>query len=214
MFTLYTTPLSANGRKALAVSHHLGLEPEVKLINVYQGEGRTPEYLSINPWGKIPTLVDGELTLWESNAILQYLSEAYGDFELWSRDPKRRADISRWLFWESSHWQPSFFSIPGLATFVGQRLGVPQAAASAPDEVEWGKEPFHSLARFLDAHLRGREFLVGDELTLADFSVAGMAMYLRPAGFPFEAFVHLGAWYERMERLEAWRATAAGPWRS
>jgi glutathione S-transferase len=212
MFTLYTTPLSANGRKVLAVSHHLGLQPEVRLINVYKGEGRTPEYLSINPWGKIPTLVDGEFTLWESNAILQYLSEAYGEYRLWSRDPKRRADISRWLFWESSHWQPAFYFIPGLATFVGQRLGVPQAAAPAPVVVEWGDERFQSLTRFLDAHLSGREFLVGDEVSLADFSVAGMMMYLRPAGFPFEAFAQLSAWYERMERLEAWRATAAGPW--
>ena len=111
MFTLYTTPLSANGRKVMAASHHLKLQPEVKLINVYKGEGRTPEYLAVNPWGKIPTLVDGELTLWESNAILQYLSEAYGDYKLWSQDPKRRADISRWLFWESAHWQPAFQSL-------------------------------------------------------------------------------------------------------
>ena len=212
MFTLYTTPLSANGRKVLAVSHHLGLAPEVRLINVYQGEGRTPEYLAINPWGKIPTLVDGDFKLWESNAILQYLSEAHGDFKLWSRDPKQRADISRWLFWESSHWQPAFTFVPGLATLVGQRLGIPQAAASAPVEVHWADERFQPLVKFLDMHLGGREFLVGDELTLADFCVAGMMMYVRPAGFPFDAFPHLGAWYERIERLDAWRATAAGPW--
>jgi glutathione S-transferase len=213
MFTLYTTPLSANGRKVLAVSHYLGLQPEVKLVNVYKGEGRTPEYLSINPWGKIPTLVDGELTLWESNAILLYLSEAHGGYRLWSQEPKQRADISRWLFWESAHWQPAFYVIPGLATLVGQRLGLPQAATSAPVTVDWGDERFQSLAKFLDAHLSGRAFLVGDALSLADFSVAGMMTYARPAGFPFDAFAHLGAWYARMESLPAWSATAVGPWR-
>jgi glutathione S-transferase len=210
MLTLYTTPLSANGRKVLAASHHLGLKPEVKLINVYRGEGRTPEYLSINPWGKIPTLVDGEFTLWESNAILQYLSEAYGDFKLWSRDPKQRADISRWLFWESSHWQPTL--IPVLSAFVGQKV-LPQTATPAPIQVDWGEERFQALVRFLDAHLKGRKFICGDELSLADFSVAGMMMYVRPAGFPFDVYAHIGAWYERVERLEAWKATAAGPWR-
>jgi glutathione S-transferase len=210
MFTLYTTPLSANGRKVLAVSHHLGLEPEVKLINVYKGEGRTPEYLTINPSGKIPTLVDGDLTLWESNAIVQYLSEAYGGFRLSSRDPKRRADISRWLFWESSQWQPMF--VPVLAAFVGQLL-LSEAAAPAPAEVNWGDERFQTLATFLDAHLRGREFIVGDEVTLADFSVAAMMMYVRPAKFPFDVFANIGAWYARVEGLEAWRASAAGPWR-
>lgn len=214
MFTLYTTPLSANGRKVLAVSQHLGLAPEVKLVNVYKGEGRTPEYLAINPFGKIPTLVDGWLTLWESNAILQYLSEAHGELRLWSHEPKQRADISRWLFWESSHWQPAFHSVPGLATFVGQRLGVVRADASAPPvEVSWDDARFQPLVKFVDSHLNGREFLVGDALTLADFSMAGMMMYLRPAGFPFDAFPHLGAWYARMERLEAWKVTADGPWR-
>src|SRR5208283_1663572 len=54
VFTLYATPLSANGRKALAVCRHLGLKPETRLVNVYKGEGRTPEYLAVNPLGKVP----------------------------------------------------------------------------------------------------------------------------------------------------------------
>jgi glutathione S-transferase len=210
MFRLYTTALSANGRKVLAVSRHLGLQPEIELVNVYKGEGRTAAYLAINPWGKIPTLVDGDLRLWESNAILQYLSEAYGDFALWSRDPKRRADISRWLFWESSHWQPALVAV--LAGFVGPRL-VARDEATAPVDVNWADERFQVLATFLDAHLRGRQFLTGQPLTLADFSVAAMMMYVRPAGFPFDRFAQIGAWYERVENLDAWKATAAGPWR-
>jgi glutathione S-transferase len=209
VFTLYTTPLSANGRKVLAVSHHLGLAPETRLVNVYAGEGRSPEYLAINPWGRIPTLVDRDLTLWESNAILQYLAEAYGDFRLWSRDPKRRADIARWLFWESSHWQPTL--IPVLSGVV-RRLLLPGGADTAPVDVDWHAEPPHGLLAFLDAHLEGVLFLVGDEVTLADFSVAGMMMYTRPAGFPLDEFPRIGAWYARIEALEAWRATAAGPW--
>jgi glutathione S-transferase len=209
MFTLYTTPLSANGRKALAVSHHLGLAPAIKLVNVYKGEGRTPEYLAINPSGKIPTLVDGDFILSESNAIVQYMSEAYGNCRLWSRDAQRRADIARWLFWESSHWQPAF--IPALAAFVGQLL-LPQTAPAAPVDVDWSNEPLQAQLTFLDAHLRGRQFIVGNELTLADFCVGAMMMYVRPAKFPFAAFQNIGAWYGRIESAEAWRATAAGPW--
>lgn len=209
MFRLYTTPLSANGRKVLAVCHHLGIAPEVKLTNVYRGEGRTPEFLAINPSGKIPALVDGDLTLWESNAILQYLSEAHGAYRLWSRDPKRRADIARWLFWESSQWQPAL--VPVLTGFVSERL-FPERAGSTPAVVRWDDAPFQAVAKLLDAHLRGRSFLVGEDLTLADFSVAAMMMYVRPAGFPFDAFPGIGAWYARIEGLEAWRATAVEPW--
>jgi glutathione S-transferase len=209
MFTLYTTPLSANGRKPLAVSHYLGLEPEIRSVNVYQGEGRTREYLAINPLGKVPTLVDGELTLWESNAILQYVCEAYGDYRLWSRDPRERADISRWLFWESAQWQPAM--IPVLTARVGHLL-LPQVVPAPSADPDWENAQLQPLLTLLDSQLRDRSFLSGDTITLADFSVAGMAMYLRPCGFPFERFTHLDAWYDRIEALEAWQATAAGPW--
>ena len=212
MFTLYTTPLSANGRKVLAVSRHLGLAPQVHTINVYAGEGRAPDYLAINPFGKIPTLVDGELTLWESNAILEYIAEAYGDYRLSSRDPKRRADIGRWLFWESAHWQPTLTLLPGLATVVAGLLR-PESASPGPDDVQWGDARFRSLASFLDEHLRGCRFLAGGEVTLADFSVAAMMMYAHVARFPFDQFESIAAWYARIEALDAWKATAVGPWR-
>lgn len=210
MLTLYTTPLSANGRKALAVARHLGLEPRIELVNVYRGEGRTPEFLAINPAGKVPVLVDGDFVLTESNAILEYLSEAHGGHRLWSREPRRRAQIARWLYWEASQWQPAL--VPVLSAFVG-RLLVPQLADLPATPVNWADERFRSVVALLDAHLRGREFVSGDELTLADFSLAGMAMFLRPAGFPFERFPALAEWHARMDALPAWRATADGPWK-
>jgi glutathione S-transferase len=209
VLTLYSTPLSANGRKALAVARHLGLEPRIELVNVYRGEGRTPEFLAIHPAGKVPVLVDGDFVLTESNAILQYLSEAHGEHRLWSREPRRRADIARWLFWEASQWQPAF--VPVLSGFVG-RLLVPQLAHTPEQPVNWDDAAFQAVVGRLDAHLHGREFVAGAGLTIADFSLAGMAMFLRPAGFPFELFPALDAWYARIEAIPAWRATAAGPW--
>lgn len=208
MVTLYTTPLSANGRKPLAVSHQLGLMPEVKLVNVYRGEGRAEAYLALNPQGKVPTLVDGDLVLWESNAILQYLAEAYGDFALWSREPKRRADLSRWLFWEASQWQPTLTQV--LAPVVAQRLGV--GGGSAPARADWSSASFQSLAKLLDAQLHRRPFIGGEELTLADFSVAGMMTYARIASFPFDAYPNVAGWYGRIEALPAWQSTRDPLW--
>jgi glutathione S-transferase len=210
LLTLYATPLSANGRKALAVCRHLGLAPRVEVVDVYRGEGRTPAYLALNPFGKIPTLVDGELVLWESNAILQYLAEAHGGASLWGREARRRADVSRWLFWEAAEWQPACVAV--LAARVGQLL-FPERAPREALPADWGDARLSALLGFLDGELRGRPFLAGAELTLADFAVGAMLMYARPAGFPFEAFPHLSAWYGRIEATEAWRATAAGPWR-
>jgi glutathione S-transferase len=205
MFILFTTPLSANGRKVLMVSHHLDLRPEIKIVNVYRGEGRNPEYLAINPMGKVPSLVDGEMVLWESNAILLYMSETHADCRLWGREARRRADVARWLFWESSHWQPALISI--LTGFVRQQL-FPEPA-QAPVQVDWADPTFVAQAQLLEGQLAGRPYLLGDELTLADFSISAMMMYVRPAGFPFASFPNLSAWLDRMEALPAWQAAAA-----
>lgn len=209
MFTLYTTALSANGRKVLAASIHLGLEPEVRLVNVYRGEGRTPEYLAINPTGKIPVLVDQELTLSESNAILIYLAEARGDFRLFSRKPERRAAIMSWLFWESAHWQPAL--TPVLAPLVGHKLK-PQAVPAPTAPPDWGNQQIRPLLERLEAQLESSAFLAGDELTIADFSVAGMMTYFRATAFPFRKFPHIDGWYGRLEALPAWQDTAAELW--
>ena len=204
MLTLYSTTLSANGRKVLAVGRQLELDIDVRLVNVYRGEGRAPGYLAINPTGKIPTLVDEDLTLVESNAILQYLCEAHGDFRLWSREPKLRGRIARWLFWESAHWQPTL--APLLSPCVGHRLlpNLVPPPAAGPD---WDADALSPLMAALGTALSASRFLVGDEITIADFAVAGMVTYFPVARFPFEKYPAFEAWYRRIEMLEAWRAT-------
>ncbi|HWW29913.1 MAG TPA: glutathione S-transferase family protein [Steroidobacteraceae bacterium] len=204
MLTLYSTTLSANGRKVLAVGRQLELDIDVRLVNVYRGEGRAPGYLAINPTGKIPTLVDEDLTLVESNAILQYLCEAHGDFRLWSREPKLRGRIARWLFWESAHWQPTL--APLLSPCVGHRLlpNLVPPPAAGPD---WDADALSPLMAALGTALSASRFLVGDEITIADFAVAGMVTYFPVARFPFEKYPAFAAWYRRIEMLEAWRAT-------
>lgn len=208
MVTLYSTPLSANGRKALAVSLQLGLDPKVVVVNVYKGEGRASDYLTVNPQGKVPSLVDGSLMLWESNAILQYLAEAYGGYKLWSQDPKRRADLSRWLFWESSHWQPTLSNV--MRPVVAQKLHL--APASPKARADWSDAAFQSLAELLDIQLSDRPFIGGVELTIADFSIAGMMTYARASDFPFDVYPNIGKWYARIEALPAWQQTATKPW--
>ncbi|HEY8086832.1 MAG TPA: glutathione S-transferase family protein [Polyangiaceae bacterium] len=215
MLTLYTTPLSANGRKPLALCLHLGLRLEVRDVNVYRGEGQAPAFLAVSPLGKVPALVDGDLTLTESNAILQYLAEAYGEGRVGGQDAKGRAEVARWMFWEASHWQPSMIAVPGLAAAVAAKLGIPGVVASA-EGVRWEEHAeWTRMARHLDGHLAGREWLVGkgEGPTIADFAVAGMMTYSRSAGFPFARYAGIARWYERVEALEAWKASAAEVWR-
>src|SRR4051812_8751518 len=100
---LYTFPIAPNARKVHAVIEHLGLKDiEIHLVDLTKGGQQSPEYLALNPMGRVPTLVDGDLVLWESNAVCEYLCDLQGDTSLFPRDARVRADISRWLYWQAS----------------------------------------------------------------------------------------------------------------
>jgi glutathione S-transferase len=209
MLKIYATPLSANGRKVLAVSRHLGLNPEIHDVNVYRGEGRTPQYLAINPSGKIPTLIDGEFVLSESNAILLYLAEAHGANRLWSSDSKERGRIAQWLFWESAHWQPTLIGF--LSELVGHRL-LPEKIAKPQQVPDWSAAAVQTVLNTLEMGLSGDAFLAGPNATIADFAVAGMTTYFRAAHFPFQRFPKIADWHARLESFESWRATESPLW--
>jgi glutathione S-transferase len=209
MLKIYATPLSANGRKVLAVSRQLGLNPEIHDVNVYRGEGRSPEYLAINPTGKIPTLVDGEFVLSESNAILLYLAEAHGANRLWSSESKQRSSIAQWLFWESAHWQPTLIAF--LSELVGHRL-LPERMPSPRHAPDWSSALVQPTLKILETGLNADAFLSGAEPTIADFAVAGMMTYFRAAAFPFQRFPKIAAWYARIESFDSWRATQSPLW--
>lgn len=209
MLKLYATARSANGRKVLAVARELGLAAEVHVVDVYRGEGRSPEYLRINPSGKIPALVEGDFVLTESNAILTYLSDAHGDARLQSRDPKARARIAQWLHFESAHWQPVLSTL--LAAVVGHRL-FPDRVPAPASAVAWDDERVRPLLAALEASLSAQPFVAGAALSLADFALGGMTTYFRAGAFPFARFPSVAAWYGRLQGLDSWRATADPLW--
>jgi glutathione S-transferase len=209
MLKIYATPLSANGRKVLAVSRHLGLSPEIHEVNVYRGEGLSPKYLAINPSGKIPTLVDGEFVLSESNAILMYLAEVHAANRLWSSESRQRGRIAQWLFWESAHWQPTLIAL--LTELVGHRL-LPERIPKPRQPPDWSSALVQPLLKALETGLGAREFLAGPAATIADFSVAGMTTYFRAADFPFERFPKIAQWHARIESLDSWRGTQSPLW--
>jgi glutathione S-transferase len=208
-FKLYTHHHSANGRKVLAIVSCLKLQPEIIPINVYAGEGQEPDYLKINPFGKIPTLVDGEFILWESNAILQYIAEKYGNYQLSSRDVQIRAEIIQWFCWEQSHWQTSISTV--LAPVVGHKL-VPALVPKPKEAPNWKHPEFNRWVNFLNIYLGKKKFLVNNQFSTADISVAGMVTYFRFAEFPFQEFPAFRDWYEHIESLDAWKESESPLW--
>lgn len=208
-FTLYATPLSANGRKVLALCDYLNLKPNIKNINVYQGDGQTAEFLAINPQGKIPTLQCGDFVLTESNAILVFIANTLANNADFSGDPLIQATIMQWLFWESSAWQPAVSTI--LAGVVGHAI-VPQYVPKPSDEPDWQNTEFVKCINLLEQALQTHSFIVGDEISIADFSIAGMVTYFTIAGFPFEQYPHFTRWYREIQKLHAWQKTTEELW--
>lgn len=185
--------------KACAVAKHLGLPIEFVRLDPVKSEHKTPEYLAINPNGKVPALVDGETTLWEANAIMCYLARKAGS-DLWPGD-ERQIDIIRWFSWSSEH-----FSRHGGVLFfenaVKSRIGMGEPDAAA---VEEASGYFVKFASVLDAHLQGRNYLTGDALTVADFAAASILPYAKEARLPLEGFTEIERWHARLNELPAWR---------
>lgn len=201
----YSFPPSPNVRKVSAVISHLGIDDiEHELVNLAKGEHKLPAFLAINPMGALPALADDSgLVLWESNAICQFLCDRHGDTPFYPRDPRKRADIARWLFWEASAW-----SRPA-EILTHENVRKPMLGIGQPDtaRVKQGEEQFRPLARLLNNELASRPFLVGDKVTLADFVVGGAVTYLERGQFPIADFPHLQAWWARLHEIPAWKKT-------
>jgi glutathione S-transferase len=188
-----------NPRKACAVAKYLNAPVDFVRVDMRSGEHKSPGYLAINPNGKVPALTDGEARLWESHAIMAYLARAM-DSELWPTD-ERQIEITRWLSWSSEH----FTRHAGALYF--QNIIKPNVLGAAPDPnaVEEATGFFRQFAGVLNDHLRGRKYLLGDALTIADFSVAVTLPYADKAKIPVGEFAEIERWHARLNELPAWR---------
>jgi len=201
----YTNPVSPNCRKVDAVAKQLGIELHVKPIDVRKGENRRPEYLAINPNGKIPTLVDGDIILWESNAIQCYIASKK-DNDLWPKT-NLRYEIMKWQAWELAH-----FGAAGRA-LAFQRIIKPLLGIGTPDEARCAEEEvnFKRYAAVLDGALEGKRFICGDQLTLADFCVASSLTFAEHAKLPLGDFGQVRRWLASLDEQPGWRASKPPP---
>src|SRR5262245_2090272 len=198
---LHVTPPSPRAFKVMAVLHHLGLESEIAFVDLLKGDNMKPEFLALNPNHRMPVLEDDGLVLWESNAIMQYLASKRPESGLWPSDPKRQADVSRWQCWELAHWDPACGTLL-FEHFVKGRFG---QGDPDPAQIARGERDFHQFATVLNQHLRGREWLAGRVLTVADFSVGCWLTCAQLGKFPLGGYAEIGRWHRGLEALPAWQ---------
>jgi glutathione S-transferase len=199
---LYLHPASPNCMSVLMAARHLRVPLERHFIDLMAGEQREAAYLAVNPNGTVPTLCDDGFVLWETIAILQYLAARQGDTPLWPRNERTRADIARWQTWSLAHWTPALQPYVFENLFKGLRnLGGPDAAVIRAADAQ-----LRRYGGILDTHLRDREWVVGERLTLADISLSAYLMYAEPARIPLDDFANIRRWFEGIQTLPTWRA--------
>jgi glutathione S-transferase len=199
---LHHALLSSCSRRVTITARILGIELEDHRVDLRVPADRAA-IRALNPMGKVPVLEDGDLVLWESHAIMQYLCALTPDQTLYPAAPRARAEVDRWLSWTSGHLAPA---VGGLAFERLWKKALTGADAD-PGQVDRHETTLHPLGAVLDAHLDGRTWLAGDALTLADVSVACTLMHARPARLPIDRYARVEAHRARVAELDAWRRT-------
>ncbi len=194
---LYCFGESGNSYKAALTLALSGVDWEPVFVDFFHGEARGAAYReSVNPMGEVPVLVDGDVTLSQSGAIQQYVVDRTGS-PLAGR-PEDRYEVLRWVFWDNH----KLSSQAGVTRFLLNFL---------PEE----KRPMEAIAFLqgrlkaaydvLDTHLAGREWIVGETMTVADISCCGYLFYPEPFGFVRGDRAHIDAWLDRIAAHPRWK---------
>jgi glutathione S-transferase len=205
MLTILGRPSSFNTQKVLWLADELGLIYQHIAVGGSFGGLDTPQFLAMNPHGRVPVIDDDGTVVWESHAILRYLAARYGGHQFWSDDPGTRARAEAWMDWVQTTLQPDFL------------IGVFWAFYRTPEHARNWQTIRTKVARcgrhfrLLDNILSERPYLGGDNLSLADIP-AGTALYRyfeldidRPSVPSVET------WYRRLQSRPAYRTRVMRP---
>jgi glutathione S-transferase len=204
MITLYGRRSSCNVQKAMWVLHELGIDHEHIELGGGFGGLDTPEFLAMNPRGRVPVLRDDDVLVTESDAIVRYVAARYGEGILWLTDPGRRTAIDQWLAWAATTLQPPWIELFWRLV----RTPVEKRNLELIARLTVG-----SIAQFqtLDEHLAQHAYLAGDTFSLADIP-AGMTLY---RWFEMEvdrpAMPNLERWYETLQERPAYQSSICIP---
>jgi glutathione S-transferase len=188
---------SSNVQKVVWALHELGLSYEHVPWGGRFGGNSDPAYLAMNPNGLVPTLRDGDLTLWESHAILRYLAATYGAGSLWPTDASERAIVDQWTDWTATTFNPAWVGV------FWQLVRTPEADQNraAIDKAIAGTVKCFGM---MEKRLGEASYLGGERLTYADIA-AGVSLY-RWTTMPVPALPPaVAAWHSRLGERAAFR---------
>ena len=195
---------SGNVMKPLWAADELGLEYEQADVGGKFGGNREPGYLEMNPMGLVPTMIEDDFVLWESNAITRYLCEKYGRGSLHPADPRARAVADTWMDWQQTTCAPMM-----LPVFWGL-VRTPEEERDY-DRINAGIERGYEVWGILDRHLAGRAFVAGDDFTMGDIPIGPQAHRWFSLVDKRPSMPNLEGWYQRLTERPAFRKNVMIP---
>jgi len=202
MITLYGITTSRAFR-CLWMLEELGLPYHHEPLDFRGKDLQSESYRSINPNGRVPALVDGELVLWESMAINLYLAEKYaGEQSLWPSTSEQRALVYQWSFWVMTEVEHPLLSVLMHTRVLPEEKRDPQKVSRNQGLL---RKPF----RVLDQALEGKDYLAGENFSVADLNVAAVLSWCKPARFSLKPYPNVDDWLNRcLQRPARKRAQA------
>jgi glutathione S-transferase len=198
-FTLHGIWLSGPAYKVGLMLALAGEKYDYVHVNLRAGEHKKPEFLSQQRFGQVPLLVDGKkgLKLAQSASILEYLAAELGKFG--GETEQERIEAREWMFWDFDRLAMNVYRLRG------QRLGL-RSIAQPIAEMHFAEG--NVALKVLDDHLKGRDWLVGGGLTIADIDVYGVVAYAPAGGFVLAQYENVSAWMKRLESLPGFKPNA------
>lgn len=187
---------SGNAYKAALPLSLSGLDWEPVKVDFFNGGTKTTEYLDKNPMGEAPVLEDGEVVLSQSGVIQMYITEKTGKFG--GDTPEAQREVMRWMFFDNHKMSSQCGTQRFLMNFLPEE--------KRPAEViGFFGGRLRAAFKVLDAGLAGRDWLVGDGPTNADFSNCGYLFYPEPFGFERKDWPNIDRWLSNIEALDGWK---------
>jgi glutathione S-transferase len=194
MLHVYGFPFTRSTRAVWALEE-AGAEYGYTPVNLMKGENRRPEYLQVNPGGKVPALIDGDLVLTESAAICTFIGEKFPDSGLVPQDSAGRAHYFRWCFFAMSELETPLWTMAKYTRLYPEKLRVP----AVTDTCLW---EFSKAGGVLAQHLENREFAVGSHFTAADILLCSTLNWARASEIPLPSAT-LAAYADRLSARPA-----------
>lgn len=202
---IYGDAGSGSLRRVNTAAKIMGIELERVNVDLFKGESQTDAFRSrLNPHGLTPVLEDGDTIIYEASAINLYLADKVNS-PLVGTTREERFQVLQWMFWSGEQWRT--FTTTIFDERVGKTLmGVPKDESL----IRFAEGKLRAAADVLDQHLVGREFMVGNALTLADIDIAAPFSQVDRARFPFKEYPNLIAWHDNLlQSFPAWAETKA-----